>query len=272
MVFKSIWLSKWLAKMTKVKKDYLKTMTTEFIKRDGKPDIAYQLLAGKGPTLVWLGGFASDMAGTKASFLHDWCAANGQAFVRFDYSGHGQSGGVFEEGAISDWAADALTVIDQLTQGALILIGSSMGGWISCLLAKQRAERLAGIVLIAPAVDFTKELMWPSLSAADQATILRDGKLVVPSDHDDSAFIYTRRLFDDGVQNLVFTEALKIPVPVHILQGMRDEPVPWQHAVRVAAHIEAPEVTITLSKQGDHRLSSGPDLERLVQVLAGMVD
>ncbi len=243
------------------------TDNLQVLKRSGKPDIAYHRIEGEGAGIIWLGGYASDMAGTKAEYLSTWSRSMGRPYLRFDYSGHGQSGGKFEDGCISEWADDALAVLDQLTQGPQVLVGSSMGGWIACLLARQRPERLAGLVLIAPAPDFTSELMWPSWDKATQDKLMTDGKVEFPSDYDDSVMVYTRKLYEDGRTASVFSEPLVVNVPVRILQGMNDASVPWQHAARLAEHIDADDVVMTVVKGADHRMSSAEDLARLGEVL-----
>lgn len=232
--------------------------------------IAYRKREGTGPGVVWLGGFRSDMIGTKAAYLDEWAAQNRRAFLRFDYSGHGESEGVFEDGSIGEWAADALAAFDALTEGPQILIGSSMGGWIATLLAKQRPERMAAIVFIAPAPDFTEMLMWPSFTAEQQETILAQGKLEQPSDYSDEPEIITRKLIEDGRNNLVMTGSVPIHVPVRVLQGMKDDAVPWTHAVQFVEQIESDDIVLTLVKSGDHRLSEPADLERLRAALEAL--
>jgi len=233
--------------------------------------IAYRQRQGAGPKpgIVWLGGFRSDMRGTKAAFLDSWAARQTREFLRFDYSGHGQSDGAFENGSIGEWASDTLAAFDALTEAPQILVGSSMGAWIATLLARQRAERIAGIVFIAPAADFTEELMWPSFSDEQQEAIIRDGRIEQPSDYSDEPEIITRKLIEDGRENLVMTGPIAINCPVRILQGMKDEAVPYQHAVKFGALLTSCDVEITLVKNGDHSLSQPQDLERLVRVLEG---
>ena len=232
--------------------------------------IAYRRSEGAGPGVVWLGGFRSDMAGTKAAFLHDWAAQQGRAFLRFDYSGHGESDGAFEDGCIGEWAADAEAAFDALTEGPQILVGSSMGGWIATLLARARPERIAAIVFIAPAPDFTEALMWPSFTDDQRETILREGRLEQPSDYSDEPEVITRKLIEDGRQRLVMTGPVPIRCPVRILQGMRDDAVPWRHAVAFADLIESDDVEIALVKNGDHRLSEPADLQRLASALENL--
>lgn len=232
--------------------------------------IAYRKREGQGPGVVWLGGFRSDMVGTKAAYLDEWAVQNGRAFLRFDYSGHGESEGIFEDGSISEWAADALAAFDALTEGPQTLIGSSMGGWIATLLAKQRPDRIAAIVFIAPAPDFTEMLMWPSFTPEQQEIILTQGKLEQPSDYSDEPEIITRKLIEDGRNNLVMTGSVPIHAPVRVLQGMKDDAVPWTHAVQFAEQIEGDDIVLTLIKNGDHRLSEPADLERLRAALEAL--
>ncbi len=216
--------------------------------------------------IVWLGGFRSDMLGTKAQFLDRWAKQRGCAFLRFDYSGHGESDGKFEDGCIGEWAADALAAFDALTEGPQLLVASSMGAWIATLLARQRPSRIAAIIFIAPAPDFTEMLMWPSLSAQQREAILRDGRLEQPSDYDEPEII-TRKLIEDGRKHLVMNEPIPIFCPVRIIQGMEDDAVPYAHALGFAKLIDSGDVEITLTKTGDHRLSTPADLERLAGIL-----
>ncbi|GAB4518589.1 MAG: alpha/beta hydrolase [Amphiplicatus sp.] len=229
--------------------------------------LAYERLEGAGPSVVWLGGFRSDMTGTKASFLADWARRRGRAYVRFDYSGHGASDGAFEDGCLSDWTADALVVLDALTQGPQILVGSSMGGWIATLLARARPERLAGLVYIAPAPDFTEELLWKSLDDEARRQLEREGRLALPSDYAPEPDVFTWKLIEDGRRNLVLGAPLDFAVPVRILQGMNDADVPWRHAMRLAEAIRSPDLLVTLTGAGDHRLSTPADLDRLAAAI-----
>ena len=232
--------------------------------------LAYERLDGAGPGLVWLGGFKSDMTGTKATFLGDWARERARAFLRFDYSGHGASEGVFEEGCISDWAADALALFDALTEGPQILVGSSMGGWIAGLLALRRPEKIAGIVFIAPAPDFTETLMWEQMIAETREKLMREGRIEEPSDYSDEPTVITKKLIEDGRRNLILGGPVAITAPVRILQGMADPDVPWTHALKFAEALETGDVEITLTKTGDHRLSAPEDLERLARAVEGL--
>lgn len=217
--------------------------------------LAYHKTDGAGPGVVFLGGFMSDMEGTKALALEDWARAAGRAFLRFDYSGHGQSDGAFTDGSIGDWAADARAVIEALTDGPQVLVGSSMGGWISALLIREIPERLAGFVGIAAAPDFTEDSMWAGFAADDRAALERDGVVHLPSDYGDP-YPITRRLIEDGRQNLVLRDRLAMPFPVRLLQGTEDADVDRQVALNLLDHIEGPDVRLTLLKGADHRFST----------------
>jgi len=225
--------------------------------------IAYHRVEGDGPGLVWLGGFRSDMCGSKAEYVENWAKAAGRGNLRFDYSGHGGSEGKFRDGTISDWAADASSALCNLTKGPQILIGSSMGGWIAMLIALRHPERVGGLVLIAPAPDFTETLMWSGMNDDTRAKLLADGVLETPSDYSDEPDIITRALIEDGRNNLVLDKCIPVKGPVRILQGMRDDDVPWQHAMKAIDSLDTDDIEITLIKAGDHRLSTPPDLERL---------
>lgn len=221
------------------------------------------------PTLVWLGGFRSDMTSGKAEALDGWAARQGRGFVRFDYSGHGRSSGIFADGTIGRWLEDALTVVRTATTGPLVLVGSSMGGWIALLVARAlaasgEADRLAGAVLIAPAVDFTERLMWQRFTPDIRAAIERDGLWLRPSPYGDAPYPITRRLIEEGRDHGLLDTMIETRCPVHILQGMRDDEVPWTHAMALVEHLASDPVSITLVRDGDHRLSRGEDLVRLL--------
>jgi pimeloyl-ACP methyl ester carboxylesterase len=235
--------------------------------RPGGATIAYRRLAGKPPGIVFLGGFRSDMGGTKALFLEDYCQRRGRAFVRFDYFGHGASSGDFAEGTIGRWREDAIGVIDSLTTGPQILVGSSMGGWIMLLAALARPARIAALVGIAGAPDFTEELLWPRLSPAQREEIMGRGRVVLPSGYDVAGYLYTRALVEDGRRHLLLGEPIALDMPVHLLHGLADESVPWQLSLRLAERLASRDVAVTLVKDGDHRLSTPADLVRLAQIL-----
>lgn len=243
----------------------------ETIGRLARPDgetIAWRRVAGAGPTVVWLGGYRSDMAGTKAEALAEWAGAQGRACLRFDHLGHGESSGDFEaKGAVTRWREDALAVIDDLTEGPLVLVGSSMGGWLACLAAMARPERTAGLVLIAPAPDFTEKLIEPALTADARAALLADGVWRRPSAYGSPDPI-TRLLLEDGARWSILPGPVPIAAPVRILQGGADEDVPWRHALELAQAIKAEDVVFTLVKDGDHRLSRPPDIARLIAAVA----
>ncbi|MBR0651194.1 alpha/beta fold hydrolase [Roseomonas terrae] len=227
--------------------------------------LAWRRIAGSGTGVVFLGGFNSDMTGSKAEFLAGWCAARGAPFLRFDYSGHGASEGRFVDGTIGRWAADAACVIAALTPGPQVLVGSSMGGWIALLLARRMAVR--ALVGIAPAPDFTEDLMWAEFTPEIRAAIERDGVWHRPSEYG-APYPITRALIEDGRENLLLRGPLAVGVPVRILQGQRDPDVPWQHALRIAEALTGDDVRVHLIKDGDHRLSRPQDLALLGETLA----
>jgi pimeloyl-ACP methyl ester carboxylesterase len=207
------------------------------------------------------------MTGTKALFLEDYCRRRGQAYVRFDYFGHGASSGDIALGTIGRWRDDAVAIIDSLTTGPQILVGSSMSGWIMLLAALARRERIAALVGIAGAPDFTEELLWPRLTLAQRREIMERGAVVLPSDYDPAGYLYTRALIEDGRRHLLLGGPIALDMPVRLLHGMRDASVPWQLSLRLAEALASRDVVVTLVKDGDHRLSSEPDLARLAQTL-----
>jgi pimeloyl-ACP methyl ester carboxylesterase len=232
-----------------------------------RPDgnfVAYARTEGRAPTVVFLGGFRSDMTGTKAVALEAWARQSGRAFLRFDYLGHGQSSGRFEDGTIGRWLDDSLTAIDMLTTGQLVLVGSSMGGWLSLLVALQRPERLAGLVLIAAAPDFTERMLLKGLSPEERATLQREGRLERPSQYSPEPSVFTWKLIEEGRDHLVLDKKLVLPCPVRLLHGQNDPDVPWEYSLQIARHLEAPEVITTFVKDGDHRLSTPADIARLI--------
>ena len=217
-----------------------------------------------GPTeLVWLGGFKSDMTGTKAEALSHWARGADRNFLRFDYFAHGASSGDFKQGTIGRWLDDALVAIDELTKGPLVLVGSSMGGWITLLAALARPERVKALVLIAPAPDFTEALMWAGFSDKIRETLKREGIYREPSEYDDEPYEITMKLIEEGRNHLLLGVPIDFKGPVRILQGMQDPDVPWQHAMRLVEALTSEDVTINLSKTGDHRLSTAADIARL---------
>lgn len=244
----------------------------EFLEtRDGRR-LAYRRKAGQGPGIVFLGGFVSDMEGTKAVHLEDWAVKHGRAFLRFDYSGHGRSSGAFDEGCIGDWAADAVEAISGLTEGPQILVGSSMGGWIALLCARVLRERIAGLVTVAAAPDFTQDILHAQLDAFQRAILARDGRIDLPSDYG-APYVITRRLVEDGHTNTVLRVPLDLPFPVRMLQGTADREVDMSVALRLLKHAEGPDLRLTLVKGADHRFSTPACLAAIVtaigEVLAG---
>ena len=228
---------------------------------------------GKGPPVVWLGGFKSDMRATKATALDEWAEQNGRAFVRFDYSGHGESGGAFEEGTISRWLEDALAVIEHHVRERPILVGSSMGGWIGLLTARHLMDKRpdlapAGLVLIAPAVDMTERLMWSRFPEDLRRSVQETGVYHRPSAYSDDPYPITWKLIEDGRRHLLLDRPIQTGCRVHILQGMEDPDVPWSHALELVEHLPGDSVSLTLIKDGDHRLSRPEDIERILAAVA----
>ena len=235
---------------------------------DAERSIAYRLCPGSSerPGIVWLGGFLSDMLATKAEAMAAYAANNNRTVLRFDYSGHGESGGRFEDGTISRWLEDAVAVIEAKLPAPSILVGSSMGGWVALLAANVLASRgrpPAGLVLVAPAVDFTERLIFAAFGADEREALSRDGVVMRPSAYGPPVPI-TRALIEDGRQHLMLDGLVRSHAPVHILQGMRDDDVPWRHAMLLVEHLAGDPVVITLIKDGDHRLSRAEDIAKLI--------
>jgi pimeloyl-ACP methyl ester carboxylesterase len=240
---------------------------------DAARRIAVRVRAGGAPGLFWLGGFKSDMAGTKAVALDDWAAAQGRACIRFDYSGHGESGGDFAAGAIGRWLEESVAVFERFAGGPTVLIGSSMGGWLGLLLvqalkARATAGSVAGLVLIAPAVDFTEELMWKKFPREVQRQIETEGSWQRPSQYSEQPYPITHGLIEEGRRHLLLGGLIETGCPVRILQGVKDPDVPWQHAVELSSRLVRDDVVLTLVKDGDHRLSRPEDIERLIAAVA----
>ncbi len=232
--------------------------------------IAYHKHEGKGPGVVFLGGFMSDMEGSKALALEAYCKRVGRAFLRFDYQGHGQSSGTFAEGTIGIWARDAMTVLDTLTEGPQILVGSSMGGWISMLVSKARPGRVKGFVGIAAAPDFTVRMWNEDFGDAEREEILAKGAFMRPCDYGDEPYTITKALIEDGWDNRVIAGPLKMDMPVRLIQGTEDADVPWQTAQMIADKLTSDDVEIILVPGGDHRLSTDQDLKRLIRIVDGL--
>jgi len=233
--------------------------------------LAVRVHGGALPGLFWLSGYKSDMRGTKAEALARWAQAAGRACVRFDYSGHGESGGVFTDGTIGRWLADSLAVFDACCRGPQILIGSSMGGWLALLMVRALRQRtqpppasVAGMVLVAPAVDFTEELMWKRFSPEIKRELAEKGVWSRPSAYSPEPYLVTQRLIEEGRDHLLLGGMIETGCPVRILQGVEDPDVPWRHAVELVSRLANDDVVLTLVKDGDHRLSRPEDIERLI--------
>jgi pimeloyl-ACP methyl ester carboxylesterase len=245
--------------------------------------IAVRQDAGALPGLFWLSGYKSDMKGTKAAALAQWAQAHGRACVRFDYSGHGESGGAFTDGTIGRWLDDSLAVFDACCRGPQILIGSSMGGWLALLMVRVLRQRaaaapaapasaapasVAGLVLIAPAIDFTEELMWKRFTPAIKQELADKGVWQRPSAYSPEPYLVTRRLIEEGREHLLLGGMIETGCPVRILQGVEDPDVHWQHALELTSRLACDDVVLTLVKDGDHRLSRPEDIERLLGAVA----
>lgn len=244
---------------------------SRLVRPDGQT-IAYLKTPGgaTGPGVMWLSGFKSDMAGTKAAALDLWARERGRRYVRFDYFGHGRSSGAFSDGTVTRWLDDALAVLDEVVEGPQILVGSSMGGWIATLAALRRPARVAGLMLIAPAADFTEELIWKNLPEGARRDVVERGVWLRPSAYDPDPYPITRALIEDGRKHLVLGGPVGVRCPVRVLQGMADPDVPWQHAMRLVERIESTDVVVELVKSGDHRLSTPEDIRRLTATIEDM--
>ncbi|MYF87930.1 MAG: alpha/beta hydrolase [Boseongicola sp. SB0676_bin_33] len=229
--------------------------------------LAYDRIEGEGPGVVFLGGFRSDKEGTKALHLEQWAQDSGRAFLRFDYSGHGESSGDFLDGTIGDWAEDAAAIVNALADGPQILVGSSMGGWISLLLARRMPDRIAGLVTIAAAPDFTEDGYWAEFDEGQKAVLEAEGQIALPSDYSDEPYVITKRLIEDGRRNLVLRDPLPLPFPVRFLQGTEDEAVSVSTALRLLEHADGPDMRLTLVKGADHRFSDSSCLALMRQVV-----
>ncbi|WP_101067315.1 alpha/beta fold hydrolase [Roseovarius salinarum] len=233
--------------------------------------LAYHRHDGAGPGVVFLGGLRSDMEGTKALHLHDWARATGRAFLRFDYSGHGQSSGEFEAGCIGDWAEDAAAAIDALTDGPQVLVGSSMGGWVALLMARRAPARLAGLVTVAAAPDFTEDAMWAGFDDAQRRAVMEDGQVALPSEYG-APMIITRRMIEDGRDHLVLRDSLALPFPVRFLQGTADDDVDMSVATTLLNHAQGPDMRLTLVKGADHRFSDADCLDLIVKSVEQVIE
>lgn len=250
----------------------------QYLNRPDGLKIAYHHVPGKrsdvqeaSPGVMFLGGFMSDMTGTKATHLEAYCIRQGVAYTRFDYSGHGQSSGKFVDGTIGKWASDAIAVLDEITSGPQILVGSSMGGWIMLLTALARKERVAGLVGIAAAPDFTEDLMWAGFSDEQKQTILEQGALIEPTEYGDDPYTITRALIEDGRNQLLLRNPIALACPVRLVQGMQDPDVPWQTSIRLTEALATDDVRVDLIKTGDHRLSEPDQLDMITKHIDEMI-
>ena len=239
----------------------------DILTRGDGATIAYRRRQGKAPGIVFLGGFMSDMTGTKARYLDAFCAASGRAFLRFDYFGHGASSGDFVAATIGRWRGDVLAALDQLTEGPQILVGSSLGGWLMLLAALARPARIHALVGIAAAPDATEDLMWARFPPELQQRIWRDGAARLPSAYNAEGYLFTRHLIEEGREHLVMRAPLAIACPVRLLHGMEDADVPWRTSLALAERLASRDVQVTLVKDGDHRLSRDADLGLLTRVI-----
>ena len=230
--------------------------------------IAYHAVAGKSPGVVFLGGFRSDMNGTKALALEKWCRATGRAFLRFDYGGHGQSSGAFTDGTIATWAEDAIFAIEKLTQGPQVLVGSSMGGWIMLVAALRLKGKISGLLGLAAAPDFTEDLIHGELTPRQLEIIETEGQVKIPNCYDvDDPYIITKALIEDGRRQRLLHKPIALDIPVRLIQGMKDEDVPWKTALKIQEMLVGEDVEVQLVKNADHRLSEPGDLDRLTTTL-----
>ena len=229
--------------------------------------LAYTRTIGQTPGIVFLGGFRSDMTGTKAQALEKFCQENNNSFIRFDYRGHGTSTGSFEKSTITTWTLDSLSVIDALTEGPQILVGSSMGGWIMILAALARKSLITALVGVAPAPDFTKRLLDDELSKEQLAELRQTGKAHICSPYSEEPYLFTRLLIEDGQRNLVLDRAINLQCPVRLIHGLKDSSVPWNTSIKLAEALDASDVEVTLMKHGDHRLSDPNSIDKLIQTV-----
>lgn len=241
--------------------------SARILSRPDGSSIAYHRSDGTGTGVVFIHGLMSDMDGGKALHVEAQCRAQGRPFVRFDQFGHGLSSGAFPDGSVGRWAEDTVAVLDHLTDGPQVLVGSSCGGWLMLLAALARPERVAGLVGIAPAPDFTEDLSWPSLTPEQQEMVTREGRVEMPNPYSEDPYVYSKRLFDDGRRNLLLRDTIPIHCPVRILHGQQDEAVPWERSLILMDRLAGTDVECTFIKAGDHRLSEPADLDRLSRAL-----
>ena len=248
-----------------------KRHTPSLLSLAGGGHVAYRFQPGRSPTVVFLCGYASEMSGTKARFLHRMCAAAGHVYLRFDYRGRGGSSGRFEEGTIGSWTDDACAVIEGVTRGPLVLVGSSMGGWIMLLVARRVPARVRTLVGVAAAPDYTEGRMWPQMPASERETLATRGVVYVPSRYSDDPYPVTARLIEDGRERLQLRGRIPLDCPVRLIHGYRDDDVPWQTSLRLASRLQSSDVAVEIVGDGDHRLSRDVDLARLARTLHGVL-
>jgi pimeloyl-ACP methyl ester carboxylesterase len=243
-----------------------------FLQRPDNTTLAYQHLKGTGPGILFCPGFNSDMQGNKAVALEAWCRQQGRQFTRFDYFGHGQSSGKLEEGCIGRWRDDALAVMDQVTSGPQLVVGSSMGGWIMLLVALARPERVIGLVGIAAAPDFTERLLSHRLGEPQLQQLAQTGYCDMPNNYDDGQpYRISQYMLDEGREHLLLDKKIAVDVPVRLLHGQCDEDVPWQHSLTIAEQLRSTDVDVLLVKSGDHRLSEPQDMQRLTETVGQLL-
>jgi len=259
--------------MVECDRDGISAIGGGILSRPDGATIAYRRLEGKTPSVVFLHGYHSDMTGGKAQALEEMCRRQGRAFLCFDYFGHGRSSGDPQRGTVGRWAADAVAAIDQLTSGPVVLVGSSLGGWISLLAALERRERVAGLVGVAAAPDFTEDLMWAGFTFEQRREMMERGEIEVPNCYEpDQPWRVHRSLIEDGRNHLLLRDTINLYCPVRLIHGQRDADVPWQTALQLAESLASEQVEVILVKDGDHRLSRDVDLTRLCQVVAALLD
>jgi len=246
-------------------------MKTNYLSIADGGRLAYQKLEGSGPVIVFFSGHGSDMFGSKAEALAAYCLAEGRSFLRFDYTGHGLSSGAFLDGTISSWTTDALTIIDELTNGPVIIVGSSLGGWIMLNVAKQRGARISGLIGIAAAPDFTETLIWNELTPEQQKRMAKDGQIALPNPYADEDVIYPYALITDGRDNLLLGSELAITCPIILHQGMADHEVPWQTACQIAEAVASDDVRLNLVKDSGHRFSSDAEIAMIIRSVEDML-
>ena len=240
----------------------------ETLARPDGETLAFKAVAGDGPTVIWIGGFRSDMEGTKALALEQAARERGWSFVRYDHFAHGQSSGDWKQATIGRWREDAVALIDSL-EGPVIPVGSSMGGWVALLATLARPERIKGVVLVNPAQDFTEKLMWPGLADHERQAILREGETVI-TEEGLGSYVLTRRMFEEARDWLLLDGIIDIKAPIHVLQGRADDVVQWRHQVDLIERLTGGDVRLDLIEGGDHRLSTPRDLERLAEAVEAM--